>query len=612
MPHDEAVCSWVAALLLHDKAPDRARAAELRAIESTARANNPRTHAYSAGRRMRLSWKTKPRAEAIRDSLETIDAIETLRSLQEDSDTTAELFSIWTLDYHWFSGRLLRDRHAGDLDLAFSITERMRARSLLDRLASAPRRLNRDHPTVANRRSLLEAIAIVQRRLMDPTISEDDRRERLEELEALERREQEAQRQITLAANHRHRSRPTFAGLDAVQSTLADTEALLSFQVGSWKTYEGEFGGGSWLIVLTRRGHSVYRLPDRTQLAPIVPIFTGVLASPDDAGTAAAIRLYDDILADALRALPPGIERLILVPDGPLHRLPFDALRSARDAAPLALRYELITVPSATLWLHWRQNGSRPSSRGALAFADPELRSGGGFGAAERNAVLHEGLRLGRLPHARRETRALARHIGSVDALVGSGASERTLKDRDLRQYGILHFAAHAVADESHPARSAVLLSPGADAEDGLLQAREIEELDLDGVVVVLSACRTASGAILSGEGVLSLARAFFEAGAQSVIGTRWPIRDEEAAALFDDFYRALGEGAPLATALRQAKVRAIDAGRPASAWASLVILGDGGFRPVRGRGHETSRPGPFVVALALAGLLLLAFAARW
>jgi CHAT domain-containing protein len=612
MPHDEAVCSWIAASLLHDKAPDRARAAERRAIESTERAHSPRTQAHSAGRRMRLSWKIKPRAQAIRDSLETIDVIETLRRLQEDSNSSAELFSTWTRDYYWFSGRLLRDSQEQDLDLAFSITERMRARSLLDRLGRSQTRLDSEHPAVANRRSLLEAIASVQRRLMDPAITDDTRHETLQKLEALERQEQEAQRQIALAGKRRHQPGPAFASLDAVQSALADNEALLSFQVGNWETYDEEFAGGSWLFVLTRHGHRVYRIPDRAQLAPIVPLFTGVLARADEAGTAAAIRLYNDILAGALSALPSGIERLILVPDGPLHRLPFDALRSARDAAPLAARYELVTAPSATLWLHWRQNGSRSASPKALAFADPELDTGAGFGAAERNAVLHEGLRLGRLPHARRETRALARHIGSVDALVGRRASERAVKDRDLREYSILHFAAHAVADETHPARSAVLLSPGADAEDGLLQVREIEDLDLDGVVVVLSACQTASGAILSGEGVLSLARAFFEAGAQSVIGTRWPIRDEDAAALFDDFYRALGEGASLSSALTQAKVQAIEAGRPASAWASLVILGDGGVQPVLEGRHETWRSRALVITLAVAGLLLLALAARW
>ena len=136
-PHDEAVCSWVKASLLHDSAPKDSRAAELQALDATERAHSPRTQAYSARRRMHFSWETRPRAQAIEDSLAAIDSVETLSSLQGDSEGSAEQFSTWTSDYHWFSGRLLRDGTDGDLDLAFSITERMRGRSLLDTLERA-------------------------------------------------------------------------------------------------------------------------------------------------------------------------------------------------------------------------------------------------------------------------------------------------------------------------------------------------------------------------------------------------------------------------------------------------------------------------------------------
>ena len=188
-----------------------------------------------------------------------------------------------------------------------------------------------------------------------------------------------------------------------------------------------------------------------------------------------------------------------------------------------------------------------------------------------------------------------------MEVLIGARASEKALKERDLRSYAILHFAVHAIADEAHPERSAVLLSPGAASEDGLLQSREIEGLDLDGRIVVLSACQTASGAILSGEGVLSLARSFFEAGANAVIGSRWPIRDEDAASLFEAFYQRLGAGASLSEALKQAKAQAIAANRPAAAWASLVLLGDGDFRPFPGgRPDPPAKRWPSAAVLAL------------
>src|SRR5690606_39765237 len=73
---------------------------------------------------------------------------------------------------------------------------------------------------------------------------------------------------------------------------------------------------------------------------------------------AAGARLYRDLLAEALAALPPGIERLIVVPDGPVHRLPIETLRPGPDAAPLATRFDIVISPSATLWLGARQRGT--------------------------------------------------------------------------------------------------------------------------------------------------------------------------------------------------------------------------------------------------------------
>jgi hypothetical protein len=539
-----------------------------------------------------------------------------LRSLQDDSEGSAQQFSTWTSDYLWLSGRLLRDGTNGedDLALAFAITERMRGRSLLDTLERARTPLDAKSPAAQSRRELLEGIAAVQRRLMNPELADGERRRLLEQLQDLELREGDARRQIGLALPRQDGSAPSFADLRALQSTLRPNEALLSFQVGLWETFEKEFGGGAWLIALTSGQRTLHRLPDRAQLAPMVPVFTGLLARTDGLAGPSAARLYEVLLADAIRLFPPGIERLIVIPDGPLHHLPFDALRDGRDGVPLATRYELVVAPSATLWRHWRQKAQTPSTHKALAFADPVLdarASSPGVAGAERSATLERGVRLARLPYARRESRSIARHLGGAETLLGSWASERALKERNLRDYDILHFAAHAIADEGRPERSAVLLAPGADNEDGLLQTREIEGLDLDGRVVVLSACETASGTILNGEGMLSLARAFFAAGAKTVIGTRWPIRDHDAAALFDVFYQRLGEGASLSEALRQAKTQAVDAQQPAAAWASVVLLGDGDFRPFPGgrpRPPATSGVSPSLVVLLVLPLAALAW----
>jgi tetratricopeptide (TPR) repeat protein len=578
-PLDESVCEWRQATVLQPRDPAAARAAQVRALRATEKANSPVADAYSASRHMQFSWQTKPRAEAIRDSLAAIDAIETLRSLQDDDESSAELLSNWTLEYYWLSGRLLQNAAPDDVAVAFSITERMRARSLLDALSRSRQRPDPALPALATRRVLLQQLSVVQRRLMDPTLAEDARRDALALLEELESRERETERQIALAARTRG-ARPSFATLDALQAALGDDEVLLSFQVGIRETYEGEFGGSAWLVVLTRRGRSVYEIPDRAHFGPIVPMFAGLLAARLGIEGIPAARLYNEVFGGALEALPTGVTRLIVIPDGPLLQLPFEVLRPSPDAAPIVSRYEIVMAPSATLWLHWRTSRAAPSARRALVLADPELGHPREPESSERQALLQQGLRAGPLPQARWESRAIERHLGDVEALIGVNASETVLKAHDPQRYAVLHFAAHAVSDEAHPERSAVLLSAGGDGEDGLLQAREIQQLDLRGRIVVLSACETAAGPLLNGEGMLSLARAFFEAGARTVVGTRWPIRDQDAAVLFDRFYRQLAAGASLSESLARAQRDAIADRTLAAAWSGVILLGDGAARP--------------------------------
>ena len=192
-----------------------------------------------------------------------------------------------------------------------------------------------------------------------------------------------------------------------------------------------------------------------------------------------------------------------------------------------------------------------------------------------RQAVLNP------LPLAREEGRALTRHLGrSVVLRQGSEATERLIKTTPLQNYRILHFAAHARADRENPERSAIFLTPDEVEKDGLLQFREIVDLELDGRIVVLSACDTATGEILRGEGVLDLARAFFQAGAHAVVASLWPLRDDDGRDFFEAFYRHLAEGESLAGALQGAQIDRIDAGAPAAAWAGIVVLGDGSMVP--------------------------------
>jgi CHAT domain-containing protein len=156
-----------------------------------------------------------------------------------------------------------------------------------------------------------------------------------------------------------------------------------------------------------------------------------------------------------------------------------------------------------------------------------------------------------------------------------------------------------------------VVLARGGE-EDGFLQIREIVNLDLDGRIVILSACRSASGALVRGEGTLGLARGFFRAGARAVIGNLWPLRDDDAEKLVRELSHSLARGHSLAGALAEARSARIEAGAPTDAWAGLILLGDGDFAPhPEGRSRLEALAVPGLLAFGTAILLLVAVVAH-
>jgi CHAT domain-containing protein len=591
---DQSYCLEGLARFLAATDPGQAQSTIDRSLALARQAKDPWSMAYAWREQMRLSLAVGAGEQAIKDSRAALDAIEALRDQQTGSSGQAETFSTWSEDYYWLSGRLidsfLKGKRPEGLERAFQVAERLRARSLIDTLDAAHALPAAAAPIRQQRGAVLEQISAVQRRLFDPALPTAERAAATRDLDRLEIQEADLRNQLARAAPALAASRRAdFATLEKVRQALAPDEALLSFQISSWEDERGDFAGGSWLLVTTRGGTRVYRLPARGELRPAARLFNGTFDRRDGSDAVPAAGLYRRLLEQPLRELPPGIRRLILVPDDALHQLPFAALRPGPREPPLAARYELTEVPSATLWLGWK--GRRPAVAPvpALALADPPLPGGDGVALAAAKeraavAVFASGIRLGPLPYARDESRSVVRDLGggSVQRL-GEDASEVYVKTASLQRFGVLHFATHAVTDEANPDRSGVLLAPGAANQDGLLQIREIVDLDLQGRVIVLSACSSNTGAMLRGEGVMSLARAFFQAGAHTVVASLWRLRDDEAADFFDRFYRHLGKGLSVAAALQAAQHGMIADGAPAAAWAGLVVLGDGEIVPLPG-----------------------------
>ena len=594
------------------------------AIEMSRRYGNLSETARNVAARSALRWKKGPREAAVADSLEALDAIEASRDLQPDIEMRARRFAQWSHVYETVVGRLLSGHlreppkpSGEDLALAFWVSERSRARSLLDELdaARATPLIAPESPLASRRAAVLEEIVSAQRRLVDPALPETKRQDLIRSVERLEveeasLREEMARAHPAFAALRR----PAFASLREVQEALLEDEALLAFQVGRG-TDSRTFRGGSWVFAITRDRVAIYPLPDRSDLDRAIELFLGLFDRRDGSEAAGAARLYGVLLRAALGDLPSRVQRLVILPDESLHRLAFSVLRPAPEGAPIAARYEITIAPSATLWLRWRKSGSSPTGAGALALADPALPGAGRMGKPVsplmRQWALGLASRLSPLRYARAEGRSAVQRLGGESRLlVGEEATERFLKTAEIERFGTLHFATHALLDDEHPERSAVLLAPGHQREDGLVQIREIVNLHLAGPLVVLSACRSASGSVWRGEGVMGLARAFFQAGARTVVGSLWPLRDEDAAAFFEAFYRHLSHGTSVAAAHAGAQRERIDAGAPAAAWAGVVALGDGDLVPLPGgrRGFSFSWWYALLLAvvLAAAGTLIL------
>ncbi|RYZ44244.1 MAG: CHAT domain-containing protein [Myxococcaceae bacterium] len=601
LPERRISCLWTRAerrARVEATAADAERDAD-EALRLAAEHDNPLYLAPAWRAHSMVAFRTRPLPEALREAERALDAVEVLRQSQRDASSQAELFSGWASDYHRLAGRTLEAGEASvvppreALERAFTVSERLRARTLFEALlASRALAAGEDAPERREQRArVLRDLSATQRRLLAKELPASERTRLLGELQELERREQE------LRPAPRHAA-VQFASLEQTEQRLGDDEALLVFLVGADQDLQGERAGGAWVLAVTREGTHAYRLPERARLRPAVALLSGLIERRDGSEAGAAAALYAQLLGPALRELPPRVSRLLLVPDGPLHDLAFAALRERPDGPPLMARYELALVPSASLLHHWRERPARPPGGQALVLADPDRNATPAAPtvvATARGGVFGETANLGALPEARREGHTVEASLEDTAVrprlLVGAEASEQALKATALDDVRILHLAAHAVVDVESPERSALVLAPGASQEDGLLQPREIAELKLRDALVVLSSCQGASGALLAGEGVLSLARAFFESGARAVVASLWPMRDAEAAWLLERYYRHLARGQGVSQALRSAQREAWEDGQPAAAWAGLVVMGDAALVPVPSHRAEVAWP---------------------
>jgi CHAT domain-containing protein len=208
-----------------------------------------------------------------------------------------------------------------------------------------------------------------------------------------------------------------------------------------------------------------------------------------------------------------------------------------------------------------------------LTFGDPAFMTTGSTGPGEyRSAVVPTG--LPRLRESGREARMVASFARVATIRLGDSASAAYLKHTALDSFTVLHFATHAIVDDRSADRTALVLSPGG-GESGVVTPSDVAGLRLRADLIVLSACRSAGGVVVDGEGVQGLTAPFLEAGARSVIATQWRIKDETTVPFVRAFYAALARGLPVADALHAAKLERRASGAQPSEWAAFTVVGD-------------------------------------
>ena len=320
--------------------------------------------------------------------------------------------------------------------------------------------------------------------------------------------------------------------------------------------------------------------------------------------------LYEQTLGTVAPALA-GVDRLVVAPAGPLLSLPFEVLLTGpADPAHLAAapwlvrRFTLVHVPAPANFVSLRKiaGGSR-ATEPWFGFGDfvpvtqaQAARSFPGGDCAD-SAELLAG--LPQLPYARRELDAARSLLGAApsDELLGPAFTVPAVEKAPLKQFRILHFAAHALLPaelrcQSEPAIITSAPAGAADAAQALLTASDVTQLDLDADLVILSACNSGGGASKGGgrsggESLSGLARAFFYAGARTLLVTHWSVNDQVAAYLVAETLRRMREAPTLgvAGALHAAQLAMLDdAGHALPAevahpffWAPFAVIGEGG-----------------------------------
>lgn len=240
---------------------------------------------------------------------------------------------------------------------------------------------------------------------------------------------------------------------------------------------------------------------------------------------------YMNTLFDSFKPFVEEHKKLYIIPDGAFHYLPITTFLADRKLGVKSVSV-FPSLSHLSQWLNTYPTTGRNlySQKNMLVIADPAMK----VSTEEQDDL---GFRAVELPFSRTEMQSvIAKHKGPITTLSQDNASKNTLYNLDMNKYGLIHFATHGVSNSHSDALNGLVLSNSL-SSDNVLLADEIRRMPINADLVVLSGCETAVGTMIDGDGLIGLSRAFFDAGARSVIASLWPVQDRATAALMAHFY---------------------------------------------------------------------------
>ena len=253
--------------------------------------------------------------------------------------------------------------------------------------------------------------------------------------------------------------------------------------------------------------------------------------------------IYEKLLRKPLE----GIEskELVIIPDGVLNYLPFEALSVSENSANYLIQEYQISYTNSATFLREQQNKKKKDENRLLAYAPSFKRTS--------TNVQHDRSDFGPLLHNTSEVDRIMEFFDGK-AITGDEASLISFSENS-KDYNMLHFATHAGTNDEYPDYSYLAFAPNNEGENSLLYVKDLYGYNINADLVALSACQTGLGRLQKGEGMLSLARGFSYAGAKSLVTTLWKINDQTTSELMQEFYKNLDTSLPKDKALREAKL---------------------------------------------------------